>query len=156
MEIKKVSDSSDPDIGGIVKLLVDWGEYNDFGADILTKVVQSRSSRKNFPVVLVAKENNKVVGTVSLVANDTDLRQDLYPVITMFVVDPKYRGQGIGRELMEAILGFCKQKFKRVFLITSLIGFYEKFGFKCLGKTEAYFNFRKHLTYKERIYRKVF
>lgn len=156
MEIKKLFDVNDSDIDGVVSLLVGWGEYNDFGREVLTEVVKSRITNKDFPVVLVAKKDGKVVGTISLVANDTDLRQDLYPMMTMFVVDPDYRGQGIGTKLMKALLEISQKSFKEVFLTTKLEGFYEKFGFEYLETTKAYFNFKNNLPYEERIYRKVF
>ena len=156
MEIKKIQDSDDPDIAGMVKLLVDWGEYNDFGEEGLTEIVKSRCTKKDFPVVLVAKINGQVVGTVSLVSNDTELRQDLFPMLTMFVVDSNCRGQGIGKQLLERILAICQTEFKEVFLTTKLEGFYEKFGFEYLGTTKAYINFETEKPYEERIYRKKF
>jgi len=79
--------------------------------------------------ILVAIEDNQVVGTVRLKEN---------AIYTVFV-DPNYHHQGIGTELMQAIENLVKKRqFKEVKLGASItaIEFYKKLGY--LDTRETY------------------
>ena len=55
-------------------------------------------------------DNKKIVGTVA-VKNDDEKTA----LLRRLFVDPKYRGQGLGKKLVDAALKFCKEnKYERI------------------------------------------
>lgn len=60
-------------------------------------------------------------------------------LLDVFVL-PEYRGRGLSRELMSAVMTHpTTQKVRRIILVSSTArGLYEKFGFSALSKPETY------------------
>ncbi len=86
----------------------------------------------NFELFLIARENNKIIGTIG-VKNEQGCAR-----ISRMYVSAGERGKGLGTILMKRALEYCNGKFKRVFLTTyermNSVGFYEKIGFKVFKK----------------------
>jgi len=72
------------------------------------------------PVVLGAFDETECIGTVAIVERDDLDDVDHYtPWIAAMIVDPSYRGHGVGRSLLTAALGRCRDLyFSRVYLWT--------------------------------------
>lgn len=80
-------------------------------------------------------DNNTLVGFISLFKCDGDERIDLTPWYATMYVKKEYRDKGYSKLLNESILKEAKRLgYKRVYLKTSLINYYEKFGAKYLDK----------------------
>jgi len=58
--------------------------------------------KTKLPIRLVAMENERCVGTVSIVQNDLDCR-DYTPWLAVLYVDEFHRGNKIGEELIERV-----------------------------------------------------
>ena len=70
-------------------------------------------------VILVARDSNKVVGMVSILYTVSTAFGERVGVLEDFVVLPKYRGDGVGSELLSYAFNFSKQKgCKRITLLT--------------------------------------
>ena len=70
-------------------------------------------------VILVARDSNKVVGMVSILYTVSTALGERVGILEDFVVLPKYRGKGVGLELLSYALDFSKQKdCKRITLLT--------------------------------------
>lgn len=94
--------------------------------------------RKHFDKIILAKENNRIVGT-TLISEDKKWDKILSsPIGTIGAigVEEKNRGRGIGSAMMSYSLEKLKQeKFKTVYLgWTYLKDWYEKLGFKMWRK----------------------
>jgi len=99
----------------------------------------------------VAVMNNKIIGFINgACTNDTILADELYHDTslhipngyyqTVFGLDvlPEYQHLGIGRQLLEHMIEISKENKKRGVILTCkdhLIGFYEKSGFICQGRS---------------------
>ena len=72
------------------------------------------------PVVLGAFDGTECIGTVAIVERDDLDDVDHYtPWIAAMIVDPSHRGHGVGRSLLAAALGRCRDLyFSRVHLWT--------------------------------------
>lgn len=65
--------------------------------------------------IWMAEYNNKIVGCVAIVHQPNEEAQ-----LRWFLLDPAFRGLGIGKRLLTDAIDFCKEKkFKNVFLLTT-------------------------------------
>jgi len=106
--------------------------FEAYVASGLAEFVHSFSSDKDR--IWLAETNSRIIGSIAIVAHskmDAQLR--------WFLVHPDYRELGIGKELLNAALQFCKEcKYKTIFLWTTselmeASHLYTSFGF---NKTE--------------------
>jgi len=105
-----------------------WGsETNrEFYRDAM---VHSMDPDVDLPKFYVLLKEDRMAGSYALLRNDLISRQDLHPWVACLYVVPGERGKGLGGFLLDDA---CKQAKKRgfsvVYLCTSLIGYYEKYG----------------------------
>ncbi len=84
-------------------------------------------------VFYVARENDNVVGTIAVAIKNG------VPVLKRFYVDKKCRGKGIGNELFDKAISYCKEKkYKKITLDTNskfcnALEMYKKKGFKTVN-----------------------
>lgn len=65
---------------------------------------QESLGSQTVPSTLVAHDGDEFRGTVSLIDNDMDERPGYGPWVAALWVDPEYRGNGVGRTLIETAL----------------------------------------------------
>ena len=112
---------------------LEWGNKNDSKEEFKQKVKQKiEIIKSNFDNPYFAKlillDDNNLVGFISLFEKDGE-REDLKPWYATMYVKKEYRGKGYSRILNDAILKEAKNKgFKKVYLKTDLVNYYEKFG----------------------------
>ncbi|MGN7388161.1 GNAT family N-acetyltransferase [Sporosarcina sp. SAFN-015] len=81
------------------------------------------------PSFYIAVADSNIIGTYAILRNDLVSRQDLSPWLACLYVDPKYRGQAIGSQLLDHAVAEAKRKgFKKLYLTTDHVGYYEKYG----------------------------
>jgi predicted N-acetyltransferase YhbS len=84
---------------------------------------------------LLVKESNEVVGCFGLIANDFNSRQDLWPWFAALHVEESERGQALGKMLLAHGRAEAKRLgFAKLYLETNHVGFYEKYGWRHIGK----------------------
>ena len=109
----------------------------------LAEFVQSFSSGKDR--IWLAEINGRTIGSIAIVGHskvDAQLR--------WFLVHPDYRGLGIGKDLLEKALQFCKErKYKTIFLWTTSELMAASHLYTCFGfsKTEE----KTHKTWGKRV-----
>ncbi len=82
----------------------------------------------------LARIRGRVVGTARLVIKRRQAK------IGRMAVLKKYRGRGVGKELLERTIGLARKKRAKVIFLHAqapVIGFYEKRGFSCVGRVFA-------------------
>ena len=78
---------------------------------------------------LVLLDNDILIGFISIFPTDGEERKDLSPWYATMYIKEEYRGKGYSKILNDAILKEAKQRgFKKLYLKTVLINYYEKFG----------------------------
>ena len=85
----------------------------------------------NFEKFFIAKQDGKLIGTIGLKKEG-----ERYRIAKMYV-DKSQRGKGIGMQLMDKLLEYCKNNdIKDLFLTTykqmNSVGFYKKMGFEII------------------------
>lgn len=107
----------------------------------VTENLIKHSNRDQLPLTLVATTNNEPVGMVSLRMND-GIQLQHTPWLASLVVDPAYRKQKIGEELIDAtkkqasIFGY-----KMLYLLAfdkTIPSWYEKLGWESIGMDKLF------------------
>lgn len=92
---------------------------------------------KNLPECFVLEQHNKLIASASLVNNDMDTRQDLFPWLASVYVDENLRKKGYGELVVKKVMNQAKQiGFKELFLFTpDQENWYKKFGWDKIERT---------------------
>lgn len=78
---------------------------------------------------LLLLDNNNLIGFISIFPTDGEERKDLSPWYATMYVKEIYRGKGYSKILHNAIIEEAKKRgFKKLYLKTDLINYYERFG----------------------------
>lgn len=155
IRILKLSKKDTKDINQVAQILYNWwGKDCNLKIYDLENIVRSRCSEDIIPITYIAKINDLVVGTLTFLDNDTQLRKDLYPMLGGLYVKKEYRNQNIATKLLNTMLDDISKNFNCVFLTTPLTNFYEKFGFEFIEITNV--NIINGTPTREKLYKKIF
>jgi predicted N-acetyltransferase YhbS len=111
--------------------------YNEFWIDVVDGLtldfldthLQNTHDPSRIPLSLIALADGQLVGTVNLIENDDSSRPHLRPWLAALVVAKEFRGQGIGTQLVRALLVEAQRlRFSTVYFGTDGPGFYERIG----------------------------
>ena len=82
----------------------EWSDlYSDRSLKDVENLIRGRMNKDKLPLVLVALEQGKLVGTVCLKGYDMDTRHDLTPWLAGIYVAEESQGTGIGSKLVPRI-----------------------------------------------------
>ncbi len=108
--------------------LREWGTYSKENLTKKINKVKELLKLDNF-AKLILLDQDTLIGFISLFPTDGEERQDLTPWYATMYVKKEYRGKGYSKILNDALLNYAKEKgYKRIYLKTDLINYYEKFG----------------------------
>lgn len=108
-----------------------WTQYHDDWSRM--------SALSDLGTILVAERDGEIAGGVCYVRPDTPRLpwfENEWAIIRSLVVDPKYRGRGIGRKLTEECISLAEQDGCVTIALTSspvmaaAVGIYRSMGFK--------------------------
>jgi predicted N-acetyltransferase YhbS len=110
--------------------------HHEFWRDVPGASVQAMEARlaqansaDAIPLCLIALSGDEPVGVVNLVDNDDDHHREWHPWLAGLVVEPAWRGRGVGTELVQALLRHARRLgCSRVYLGTDGPGFYARLG----------------------------
>ena len=86
------------------------GTFEQYVLDSLVKYFEHRSKGE----IWVAEYNGHIIGSIGIVSIDKSVAQ-----LRWFLIEPEFRGIGLGRQLLTRAIDYCKQKkFSQVFLWT--------------------------------------
>lgn len=112
----------------------EWGSKtsskDEFEAKINKKISKMINNFDN-PLYckLILLDDDILIGFISIFPTDGDERKDLSPWYATMYVKEEFRGKGYSKILNDAILEEAKRRgFKKLYLKTNLINYYEKFG----------------------------
>lgn len=112
----------------------EWGSKTNSKEEFEEKINKKISKMiNNFDNPLYCKlillDNNILIGFISIFPTDGEERKDLSPWYATMYVKEEFRGKGYSKVLNNAILEEAKKRgFKKLYLKTNLINYYEKFG----------------------------
>ncbi len=117
----------------------EWGsaKTKDELNNYIDKKMKNILSKENDKLILAIGliHNNNLLGFISLFKYDGDERKDLSPWYATMYVKKEYRGNGYSKMLNDEILKQAKNLgYRKVYLKSELINYYEKFGAKKFSK----------------------
>jgi predicted N-acetyltransferase YhbS len=113
--------------------------YDEFWYDVvdgmsvadLVAHLKTANDETRIPVSLIALRGNQLLGTVNLIENDDSARAHLRPWLAAMVVRADVRGQGIGSQLVKALLESARLlNLPKLYFGTDGPGFYTRLGAK--------------------------
>ncbi|MCL1899573.1 MAG: GNAT family N-acetyltransferase [Promicromonosporaceae bacterium] len=111
-------------------LAASWGGREIY-RDCITAMLSTTSQ---LPQWYLALDGESIVGTVGLIANDFNARQDLWPWVCAVHVAEARRHEGIGGRLLTAARRAAGSLgYDNVYLTTNAEGLYERHGFTYQG-----------------------
>ena len=110
------------------------GTFESYVMDALTKYLDEKPEGE----VWAAENNGQIVGSIAAVSTEEGIAQ-----LRWFLIEPEYRGSGLGRHLLTTAMEYCKHKnFKQVYLWTfqdlkAARHLYKSFGFSITEQAES-------------------
>ncbi|MBE6688886.1 MAG: GNAT family N-acetyltransferase [Ruminococcaceae bacterium] len=117
-----------------------WGQKTGKTMEQVRYLFEHSICKDRLPQTFVALVDGKAAGMYQLSMTD-DLfgRPDIYPWLLNVYVDESFRGQNICRELMLTVAQNAKNAgIKELFLYTSHVGLYEKFGWEFVEEVRTF------------------
>ena len=115
----------------VARLIYDefWKDRDGMSVADLVAHLRNTHDPARIPLALVATVDGEFAGTVNLIDNDDRRRTHLHPWLAAMVVVERFRGQGIGTRLVQALLAeAARLGFERVYFGTDGPGFYTRLG----------------------------
>jgi N-acetylglutamate synthase-like GNAT family acetyltransferase len=89
--------------------------------------------------IFVAIENNNIVGHCSLNEKDSISNIEYTPYIQSVFVNEQFRGNRLSEKLILCAISYAKTLgFKKVYIVSDLKNFYEKYGFEKIDEKNDY------------------
>ncbi|MDM5336330.1 GNAT family N-acetyltransferase [Fictibacillus enclensis] len=105
-----------------------WGNQDNF-VFYQDCIKHSCKTEEDLPRFYIGLVDDQIVGTVALLRNDLNSRQDLTPWLACLYVSPGYRGKGLGAQLLDhAVKETRRKEYPHLYLATDLQNYYERYG----------------------------
>ena len=125
MEIVKIENKT-----FLKEKLIDFAENCSWEAGKHLAFILKENNFLEWEAVFAAVEDGEIIGFCTFLETDYYPENRYSPWISSIFVDEKFRGNKISFRLIENTIEYAKmQSFKKVYIPSDMIGFYEKFGF---------------------------
>lgn len=117
-----------------------WGKDEGYSFDGIKCFMRHSMQENKLPQTYGLFLDNKIIGMYQFTLEDLDVRTDIYPWLANVYIDKNYRKQGYGKILLESVRKNAKniKNFKEIYLFTTHINLFEKFGFEFVELIDTY------------------
>ncbi len=110
--------------------LADYAEHCSWvaGPHVAGMIRENRFS--DWEAIFAATLDGQIIGYCTFLKTDYYPENRYWPWISSIFVDENHRSQGVCGQLIDAAIGYArKQGFRRVYIPSDMVGFYERYGF---------------------------
>lgn len=98
-------------------------------------ITRSLTTASALPAWYLMLDDERIIGCAGLIANDFISRQEATPWLCALFVEEDCRMRGVGSAIVNGVVFDAhKRDFKRIYLCTDHVGYYERFGFVYNGQ----------------------
>ena len=134
MEIVKIENKT-----FLKEKLIDFAENCSWEAGKHLAFILKENNFLEWEAVFAAVEDGEIIGFCTFLETDYYPENRYSPWISSIFVDEKFRGNKISFRLIENTIEYAKmQSFKKVYIPSDMVGFYEKCGFKKIDELMNY------------------
>jgi len=124
----------------------EWPDvYRDYGLNSVQEVekclLENNLNRDSIPLTLILRSSSQpheFIGTVGIEEDDMVNRPEITPCLVSMYVEPKFRGKGFSKVLMNKLIDVAKTRLKldKMYLWTQeQQELYKRFGWKSIEET---------------------
>lgn len=127
-----------------------WGEAEGYALDAVRSYMAHSLNTRRLPQTYGLYLGDELIGMYQFTYEDLFARPDIYPWLANVYVDAQYRKKGYGDFLLRSVKENAEANLREreLFLFTSHIGLYEKYGWQQAGEIETFLE-----PHKQRLYR---
>jgi GNAT superfamily N-acetyltransferase len=124
----------------VTKWMQSWWEKEENLTFEESHAIMERSlSVTDFPRTYALFVDGKVVGAFQFTLFDLHVAPNLYPWLANVYIDREERGKGYSRFLLSEAVRLARESgIKKLWLFTSHVGLYEKYGFEFEGEIDTF------------------
>lgn len=94
---------------------------------------------QDWEAVFAAFVEDKIVGYCTFLKTDYYPENRYFPWISSIFVDEAFRGRRMSGSMIHTVIEYAKKhNFKKVYIPSDMLGFYEKYGFEKIDELENY------------------
>lgn len=109
--------------------------WSEVSPDIYSNCIESCIGAENpLPQWYVLESDGKYIGCAGIITNDFISRMDLYPWLAALFIEESYRGNAYAQLLIDKAKDDARKSgFRKLYLCTDHVGYYEKYGWQYIG-----------------------
>ncbi|MGN0593109.1 MAG: GNAT family N-acetyltransferase [Ruminococcus sp.] len=116
-----------------------WGKAEGYPREEIHSFCRHSISESRIPQTFLALADGQPAGMYQILMSDCKSRTDVYPWLTDVYVDAPFRGQGIGKMLLNSVPEKAQElHLTELYLYTHLDGFYESFHWEFVEYFDPY------------------
>lgn len=130
-----------------------WGVEDELSREWVACFMEHTFLKDRLPKTFGIFQNGKIMAMFQFINEDLSVRPDIYPWLANVYVAEECRGQGVGRELLSHIAEMAHRHvpYDEMFLYTTHVGLYEKYGWEYVGDIDTFKKPRVQRLYKLKI-----
>ena len=141
LEVRKIIKPNIDIITTITNWMYDWwGIDEGYSYEEVKCYIKHSFQEHNLPQTYGLFLNQNLIGMYQFTNRDLFCRPDIYPWLANLYIDKNYRKMGYSKILIESIKENAQENLinDTLYLFTSHIGLYEKFGWKFVCDNESF------------------
>ncbi|MBR7111182.1 MAG: GNAT family N-acetyltransferase [Clostridia bacterium] len=116
-----------------------WRKEENLTCDETQAIMENSICVTEFPRTYALFVDKKVVGAFQFTLFDLHVTPNIYPWLANVYVDEGERGKGYSKYLLEGAVQKAKEiGFKKLWLFTSHVGLYERYGFEFVKEVDTF------------------
>ena len=126
-----------------------WGRRENYPREAVREYILHSFGVERLPQTYGLFAGGELAGMYQFTNGDLFVRPDIYPWLANVYLEPRFRGVGLGRVLLESVRGNASAAgLDELYLYTAHTELYEKFGWEYVRDIDTYLDPRMQRLYR--------